>query len=201
LADIGGPSSSRGLTIKGAGGLANIVEVSGLADGTTAEDVSAIFRRCGEITSSKLVSPRNQEVRIRVTFKTAAAASEAVKAFNGVPADGKTLLVRTVGTTSSGTTLLGRFGKDGLGLVRQEGSVDVLMDSEPSSGSKMRSDSLTSDPRAQVLVAPPGADPKDYVQSPARGRGNRGRGRGGRRGGGGGRGRDWDRERERMDIG
>lgn len=58
---------------------------------------------------------------------------------------------------------------------------------------KMRSDSLTSDPRAQVLVAPPGTNPKDYVQAPPRGRG-RGRGRGGRRGGGGGRGKD----RERM---
>lgn len=69
-------------------------------------------------------------MRIRITFKLAASAAEAVKVFNGVPADGKTLSVAVVGATSAGTSLLGRFGKDGLGLVRQEGSVDVLMDSD-----------------------------------------------------------------------
>ncbi|KAJ3748521.1 hypothetical protein DFH05DRAFT_1438681 [Lentinula detonsa] len=192
--------SSRGgeeLIIKGAGSSGNVVEVSGLADGTTPEDVSAIFKRCGDITQSKLVSKRNEEVRIRITFKNPASAAGAVKSFNGVPADGKTLSVAVVGATSAGTSLLGRFGKDGLGLVRQEGSVDILMDSDDApSGSKMRSDALTSDPRAQILVAPPGADPKDYVQGPARGRGGRGRGRGGRRGGGGGGGRG----RDRMDF-
>ncbi|GAV99218.1 hypothetical protein LENED_000661 [Lentinula edodes] len=179
------PSTSRGarggeeLNIKGAGSSGNVVEVSGLVDGTTADDVSAIFKRCGDILQSKLISRRNEEVRIRITFKLAASAAEAVKVFNGVPADGKTLSVAVVGATSAGTSLLGRFGKDGLGLVRQEGSVDVLMDSDDTlSGSKMRSDALTSDPRAQVLVAPPGADPKDYIQAPARGRGGRGRGRG-----------------------
>ncbi len=50
---------------------------------------------------------------------------------------------------------------------------------------KMRSDSLLkADPRAHVLVAPPGVDPADYL--PSRGNGRRsgpGRGRGGRRGG------------------
>lgn len=54
----------------------------------------------------------------------------------------------------------------------------------------MRSDSIIKeDPRAQVLVAPPGSNPSDYAQMPSgRGgrRGGRGsRGRGGRRGGGG----------------
>jgi len=50
---------------------------------------------------------------------------------------------------------------------------------------KMRSDSIiASDPRASVLVAPPGADPKDYTQQQSRPRGRGGRGRGGRRGGG-----------------
>lgn len=53
--------------------------------------------------------------------------------------------------------------------------------------SKMRSDSLLGTAGAQVLLAPPGADPKDYTQSRGgdswRGRG--GRGRGGRRGRGG----------------
>jgi hypothetical protein len=53
----------------------------------------------------------------------------------------------------------------------------------------MRSDSiLKEDPRAQVLVAPPGTKPEEYSQGPS-GRGGRrggrgGRGRGGRRGGG-----------------
>jgi hypothetical protein len=51
----------------------------------------------------------------------------------------------------------------------------------------MRSDSIIKeDPRAQVLVAPPGTNPTDYTQSnPGRGgRRGRGRGRGARRGGG-----------------
>ena len=53
----------------------------------------------------------------------------------------------------------------------------------------MRSDSLIhADPRAQVLVAPPGTNPEDYLSSspePRGGGGGRrgfGRGRGGRRG-------------------
>ena len=56
----------------------------------------------------------------------------------------------------------------------------------------MRSDDIISrDPeaaaRAHILVAPPGADPKDYLpSSSSRGRG-RGRGRGRRGPGGGGR--------------
>lgn len=50
----------------------------------------------------------------------------------------------------------------------------------------MRSDDIIAqDARATVMVAPPGANPAEYTQRPARGRG-RGRGRGGRRGGGGG---------------
>jgi len=53
---------------------------------------------------------------------------------------------------------------------------------------KMRSDSLLkADPRAHVLIAPPGADPADYLpaSTETRGGGRRGhgRGRGGRRGG------------------
>lgn len=63
----------------------------------------------------------------------------------------------------------------------------------------MRSDSLIhADPRAQILLAPPGANPADYIQAPTgprssnprRGGGGRGRGgRRGRRGGHGGEGR------------
>ena len=53
-------------------------------------------------------------------------------------------------------------------------------------GRKLRSDELLAkDSRAHVLVAPPGADPKEYTQAPAGGRGGgrgRGRGRGKRRG-------------------
>jgi len=101
--------------------------------------------------------------------------------------------VRIVGSTTAGTTLGGRLGgADGLGLVREEGSVDVLMDLDNDSGSKMRSDSLIhADPRATVLLAPPGANPADYLpQETSRGgRGGRGRGgRGGRRNQRGGRG-------------
>ena len=50
-------SSSSELSIKGAGNLSagNVVEVTGLVDGTTAEDVAAIFKRCGAVTDQKLV--------------------------------------------------------------------------------------------------------------------------------------------------
>lgn len=63
----------------------------------------------------------------------------------------------------------------------------------------MRSDSLLhADPRAQILLAPPGANPADYIQTPTaprnsgprRGGGRGGRGRGARRGGRGGHGND-----------
>ncbi|CAA7259027.1 unnamed protein product [Cyclocybe aegerita] len=179
--------SEASLSIKGAGSQGNVVEVSGLVAGTTAEDVAAIFKRCGAITDQKTVSKKNEDVRIRLTFKTPASATSAVQKFHNQPADGKTLSVKIVGASSTGLTLGGRLGgSDGLGLVREEGSVDVLMDAQENTGSKMRSDSLIqSDPRAHVLVAPPGADPADYlpVSSSRGGRGGRGgRGRGGRRG-------------------
>ncbi|GLB37769.1 putative vesicle-mediated transport [Lyophyllum shimeji] len=155
------------LSIKGASAvssLGNVLEVAGLATGTTAEDVAAIFKRCGEITAARLAKG-GEEPRIRLTFKQASSAAAAVAKFNNQPADGKVLDVRIIGATSAGTTLSGRLGgTDGLGLVREEGSVDVFMDS-PDTGSKMRSDSLLhADPRAQVLVAPPGANPADYIQ-------------------------------------
>ena len=59
----------------------------------------------------------------------------------------------------------------------------------------MRSDALRDDPRAHILLAPPGTNPADYVQVPTgpragglrRGVGGRGRG-GGRRGRRGGQG-------------
>ena len=113
----------------------NVVEVSGLVDGTTADDVAAIFKRCGAIINSKAMHSSNEEVRIRVTFKEAASASTAVQKFHNQPADGKILSVKIVGSTSAGMTLGGRLGVDGLGLVREEGSVDVLMENEENTGS------------------------------------------------------------------
>ncbi|KAF7362188.1 hypothetical protein MVEN_00564900 [Mycena venus] len=172
-------SSSDQLSIKGASAASqgNVVEVTGLVSGTTPDDVVAIFKRCGEITKGTLMSSK-PEVIIRVTFKNASSASAAVQKFHNQPADGKTLSVKVVGLNS--TSLGGRLGgPDGLGLVREEGSVDILMDSSAEGGSKMRSDSLLhADPRAQVLVAPPGTNPADYVQTPAGGR-NGGGGNGG----------------------
>jgi hypothetical protein len=115
----------------------NVVEVTGLVAGTTAEDVAAIFKRCGEITNSKVVSG-DDEVCVRLTFKTSISASSSVQKFNNQPADGKVLKVKVVGSTSAGTTLGGRLGGlDGLGLVREEGSVDVLMTSDNGSGSSV----------------------------------------------------------------
>ncbi|KAJ7188622.1 hypothetical protein C8R46DRAFT_26703 [Mycena filopes] len=189
-------SSSDQLSIKGASSASqgNVVEVAGLVGGTTTDDVCAIFKRCGEIVKATSLSNKSEPV-IRVTFKNPSAASAAVQKFHNQPADGKTLSVKIIGAAS--TSLGGRLGgPDGLGLVREEGSVDVLMDAGNEGGSKMRSDSLLhADPRAQVLVAPPGANPADYVQTPSgprngNGPGRRGGrgGRGGRRGGGGKRG-------------
>ncbi|KAL1746154.1 hypothetical protein HDZ31DRAFT_62416 [Schizophyllum fasciatum] len=166
---------SQGLSIRGAAAppkQANVVDVSGLVAGTTPDDVKAIFSRCGDIASARIVSTRGEELRIRVVFKEAGAAKSAVGKFDGQQADGKTLVVRLAGESSQGTKLITRLGgKDGLGLIRDEDSVDVLMDSEDSSKSKLRSDSIVkSDPRASVMVAPPGANPADYAPQGGRGR-------------------------------
>jgi len=195
LRDATAASNPGQLSIKGAGSSVkgNVVEVGGLVAGTTAEDVAAIFKRCGEITNSKLVSGTG-EVCIRLTFKTSTSAFAAVQKFNNQPADGKVLSVRIIGSTTAGTTLGGRLGgADGLGLVREEGSVDVLMDLDGDSGSKMRSDSLLhADPRATVLLAPPGANLADYTRPQEMNRNGStrrsGGGRGGRRSQRGGRG-------------
>jgi len=170
-----------GLNIKGASNVkeGNVVQVSGLVKGTTPADVEAIFKRCGPILSSKLhSSPSSDSVSIRIIFKQPVAATAAVQKFHGQQADGRTLNVTIVG--GAAVSLGGRLGL-GLGLRESgAGSVDVLMESGDTSGSKMRSDSIVaSDPRATVLVAPPGTDPKDYTQQQFRPR----RGGGGRRGG------------------
>lgn len=124
------------LAIKGAGAAGNVVEVSGLVSGTTPEDVAAIFKRCGQVIDQRSVSGSRDEPRIRISFKTASAAAAAVQKFDAQPADGKILSVRVVGTSAAATTLGGRLGgADGLGLVREEGSVDVLMDANEEGGS------------------------------------------------------------------
>ncbi len=191
--------SSSELSIKGAS-QNNVIEVTGLVKGTTAEDVAAIFKRCGAITDSKVMAA-SPEVVIRLTFKDPSSAKAAVAKFDKQQADGKTLSVVIIGL-HKGPSLFGRLASsDGMGLVMKEGSVDVLMDSENDNGSyvvftffsslsyfairKMRSDAILKDPRAQVLLAPPGADPKDYTQTPWRGGRGGGRGGRGRRGGGG----------------
>ncbi|KAJ3574537.1 hypothetical protein NP233_g1707 [Leucocoprinus birnbaumii] len=161
-----------GFSIKGAGSSqGNVVEIGGLVAGTTADDVAAIFKRCGAISLAKLVQG-GEDVKVRLTFKTPASAASAVQKFHNQQADGKTLSVRIVGSSSAGATLSNRLGgPDGLGLVRDEGSVDILMGDNSESGSKMRSDSIIKeDPRAQVLVAPLGSNPAEYTQSnPGRG--------------------------------
>jgi len=109
-----------------------------------------------------------------------------VRVFDQQVADGRTLGVRVIGGVNA--SLSGRLS---MGVV--DGSVDVLMETDTDGGSKMRSDDIISrDPeaaaRAHILIAPPGADPKDYIPSSSspRGRG-RGRGRGRRGAAGGGR--------------
>ncbi|KAG1742541.1 hypothetical protein EDB19DRAFT_1701722 [Suillus lakei] len=184
-------------SIKGASSVSvgNVVEVKGLVRGTSAADVEAIFKRCGTIVSSETASAKASEnVIVRITFKLPAQADAAVNKFNGQPADGKILQVSIVGTKAVG--LSGRLA----GVESVDDSVDVLMEGGEEGASKMRSDSIiASDPRASVLVAPPGTDPKQYSQQPHpnaradgqkwhRGGSGRGRGRGrarrGERGGG-----------------
>ena len=168
----------------------------------------AIFRRCGPIISSNLASNQASDNPIvRLTFKQPAHAVAAVAKFDKQPADGRILHVAVIGVQSVG--LSGRLG--GMDVVNENGSVDVLMGGDNDAGtwvsltcpglcsnsiphSKLRSDSImNSDPRATVLVAPPGADPKAYSQQNNSRqelqrwqRGGRKGGRGGRRGGGAG---------------
>lgn len=170
-------NGEKGLSIKGASARGNVVQVGGLAKGTTSDDVEAIFKRCGPITRSE-VTKNGDPVVVRLTFKHEKDAQAAVGKFHGQPADGKLLEVKIVGGVNAS------FGGR-LGVTALDNSVDVLMDSDSTtSGSKLRSDAiLAQDTRASVMVAPPGANPAEYTQRPQRGRG-RGRGRGGRGRGG-----------------
>ncbi|KAH9006613.1 hypothetical protein EDB86DRAFT_2875123 [Lactarius hatsudake] len=180
LKEATGSATDKELSIRGASTRGNVV------GGTTAEDVEAIFKRCGPITQSSVKqSHGNADVTVRLTFKQDNDAREAVRVFDQQVADGRTLGVRVVGGVNA--SLSGRLS---MGVV--DGSVDALMEVDTDSGSsKMRSDDIISrDPeaaaRAHILVAPPGADPKDYLPSSGRGRG-RGRGRARRGAAGGGR--------------
>jgi hypothetical protein len=187
LKEATGSATDKELSIRGASTRGNVVEVTGLVKGTTAEDVEAIFKRCGPITQSSVKQPLgNADVTVRLTFKQEKDAREAVRVFDQQVADGRTLGVRVVGGVNA--SLSGR-----LSMSVVDGSVDVLMDTDADSGSKMRSDDIISrDPeaaaRAHILVAPPGADPKDYLPSSwssGRGRGrDRAKGRRGAVGGG-----------------
>jgi len=176
LKEATGLAADKELSIRGASTRGNVVEVTGLVKGTTAEDVEAIFKRCGPITQSSVKQTNGSgDVTVRLTFKQEKDAREAVRVFDKQVADGRTLGVRIVGGVNA--SLSGRLS---IGVV--DGSVDALMEADNGS-SKMRSDDIMSrDPeaaaRAHILVAPPGTDPKDYLPSPSsRGRG-RGRGRG-----------------------
>ncbi|KAI0301562.1 hypothetical protein B0F90DRAFT_1718229 [Multifurca ochricompacta] len=184
LKEATGQSADKELSIRGASTRGNVVEVTGLVKGTTAEDVEAIFKRCGPVTQSSVKQILGTgDVTVRLTFKQEKDAREAVRVFDKQVADGRTLGVRVVGGVNA--SLSGRLS---VGVV--DGSVDALIETD--NGSKMRSDDIISrDPeaaaRAHILVAPPGTDLKDYLPSlSSRGRG-RGRGRGRRSAGGGGR--------------
>ncbi|TFY52285.1 hypothetical protein EVG20_g10615, partial [Dentipellis fragilis] len=168
----------------------------------TAEDVEAIFKRCGPITQSSAKNGPDGGVTVRLTFKNDKDARTSVESFNGQVADGRTLAVRIVGGVNA--SLSGR-----LSVGAQDGTVDDLLADTPRLVSirllslsgpskisthwrlvcrKMRSDDILNDSearaRAHVLVAPPGADPRDYTQQTrgGSGRGRGGRGRRGRRG-------------------
>ncbi|OBZ69952.1 hypothetical protein A0H81_10517 [Grifola frondosa] len=140
-------TGEKGLSIKGASSRGNVVQVSGLASGTTAADVEAIFKRCGPITASVLQNVVDPVVRL--TFKYEKDAQAAVAKFHDQPADGRVLSVKIVGGVNA--SLSGRMG-----VAIQDGSVDVLMSDETTSGgSKLRSDEiLATDSRAHVLIAP-----------------------------------------------
>ncbi|KAL5483277.1 hypothetical protein ACEPAI_8507 [Sanghuangporus weigelae] len=175
---IGLETRQANLSIKGASSAGpNVVQVDNLAKGTTAADVEAIFKSCGPIIEAHVHGPTNAEkVTVRIKYKRAEDAKNAAAEFNGKSADGNKLVASVIGSAS--TSLGGRFGDAVI-----DGKVDVLMEdaSEESGGSKMRSDELLNDPRAQILTVPPGIDPAEYERRGSwrgRGRGRPGRGAG-----------------------
>jgi hypothetical protein len=126
------------LSIKGASSsthcTGNVVEVTGLASGTTPEDVSVIFKRCGPIVLKDFSARSTEESPvIRLTYKEHGAARDAVVKFDGQTADGKVLGVRIVGGAS--VALAGRLAGATKDVVDGEGSVDALMTGDDDSGS------------------------------------------------------------------
>ena len=92
-------------------------------------NVCTIFKHYGPIGSAKNVPSHPDSVAVQITLKSPASAAAVVQKFHSQPAGGKTLGVKIVGTLTVGMTLGGRLGGvDGLGIVWQDGSVDVLMD-------------------------------------------------------------------------
>lgn len=120
--------ASGELNIKGAAKDGNVVQIEGLVHGTTADDVKAIFKTCGQVVNAAMHRNPSAEpgtVTIRVTYKTPEEAKAAVKKFDGQSADGKQLKVHVVGI--AGSSLAGRLGGGNMDIIREAGSVDVLM--------------------------------------------------------------------------
>jgi len=170
LAAVNGSSSasSKDIIIRGASGVT--VEVRELVKGTTAEDVEAIFNRCGKVLYSKLVkTPRTDSETVHVKFENQDQAERAVSMFNKEKADGRFLEVEII---NNGLTLKGAGGGN---------SIDALLEDGTSGGSKLRSDAImATDTRAQVMTNPWG---KTSNRGGRRGRGRGARGRGVKTGG------------------
>jgi len=148
LADATGgsqPSKGRGaISVKGASGAT--VEVRNLVQGTTAEDVQAIFSDSGPITfASEIPSRIKGAVAVQLRFQNISDAEKARKTFDAQIADGRKLEVVVL----SGGLLTNALG----GAVSQNSGFDLLPES-PSGGAGMRSDALLSDPRAHVMTTP-----------------------------------------------
>ena len=91
--------------------------------------MQAIFKRCGPIVKSYVQSPgpTDGSVVVRLVFKEERDALSAVKKFNGETADGRTLIVKSVG--GQAVNLAARLDTGTL----KDGSVDALI--TPSSSS------------------------------------------------------------------
>jgi len=158
LAAVNGSSGGKNINIRGASGVT--VEVRELVKGTTAADVEAIFKRCGNVTGSKLVKSKGQDSEtVHIKFENQDQASRAVQMFNNQAADGRILQVEVInnGLSAKGTGIE---------------SIDALLEDENNGGSKLRSDAiLATDSRAQVMTNPWG---KSNTRGGRRRRGGRG---------------------------
>jgi len=123
-----------------------MVEVRNLVQGTTAEDVQAIFSDSGPISfASEIPSRIKGAVAVQLRFQNVADAERARKTFDGQIADGRKLEV---------AVLSGGLLANALGGAAPQGNGPDLLPETPSGGAGMRSDSLLNDPRAQVMTAP-----------------------------------------------